>query len=159
MVLNLNNGIDNTSDEVREMLTEFMTEVDETLASFKSDITNQIATLKSDMTTQITAVKTDVNTTKTTLNSAITSKAIVKSVQRGRATPEGNSNTAIKINTVNPDKCLVLLEGTRTGSSYATTVPTLVSLTSTVLTVSPSGQSISGNYNVHEFSWQVIEFY
>lgn len=159
MVLNLNNGIDNTSDEVREMLTAFIDDVNETLTAFENDVTNQIAALKSDMTTQITAVKTDVNTTKTTLNSAISSKAIVKSVQRGRATPEGNSNTAITIKTVNPDKCLVLLEGTRTGSSYATTVPTLVSLTSTVLTVSPSGQSISGNYNVHEFSWQVIEFY
>lgn len=159
MVLNLNNGIDNTSDEVREMLTAFIDDVNETLTAFENDVTNQIAALKSDMTTQVTAVKTDVNTTKTTLNSAISSKAIVKSVQRGIATPSGDGNTVININTVNPNKCLVELHGSRTGSSYATFTPTLVSLTATALTVSKSGQTISGNFNVHDFSWQVIEFY
>ena len=83
---------------------------------------------------------------------------IVKSVQRG-VEHFFTGDQEIAINSVNPDKCAVLLNTDRVGMS-GTGVSTgtgcyLVNLTATVLTITSSTNSSSG-YNV---SWQVIEFY
>ena len=77
---------------------------------------------------------------------------IVKSVQRGISTGAGmtvsGEGQTITISEVDPNKCLVLINGT-----------VLSSLKSTSLTVASSMTTNNeGNYTAR-FSWQVIEFY
>lgn len=83
------------------------------------------------------------------IKAQITNKGIVKSVQRG-ITDKDSSNYEITISSVNPNKCLVLLNGFpyELNGSHNLYV---ISLTSTRLTVRTSG--------VYASSWQVIEFY
>lgn len=83
----------------------------------------------------------------------------IKSIQRGRATvTEANTVYRITINSIEPSKSIVLLDGV---SMYSTTtaavsLPTFYSLTATALEVISSG-SRTGSFS--QFSWQVIEFY
>ncbi len=81
---------------------------------------------------------------------------IVKSVQRGRTT-----STTISISTVNPNKCVVILNGelscvTISGVVKDVYTPSLVSITSTTLTI--TANSYSSGPTVYS-SWQVVEFY
>ena len=89
------------------------------------------------------------------------SKGAVKSIQRGIAMggSDSGANITIAINQVNPDKCIVLLDGQyyRANEMY---MPTLVSLTATQMVVTPCGFLNSTlTYISSAISWQVIEFY
>lgn len=82
----------------------------------------------------------------------------VKSVQRGYTSGgEYDDDVTITINTINPNKAIVILNASMSqhADSGQVHTPYVVSLTSTVLTV-------GNHYTPHDaekFSWQVIEFY
>lgn len=91
-------------------------------------------------------------------NAIITSGAIksIKSVQKGVATTHGN----ITINSVNPSKCIVLLNGTSIAYNSVGFLPLVAKLTSTALTVYNSETGDTGRRgDTYTYSWQVIEFY
>lgn len=81
--------------------------------------------------------------------------SVIKSIQRG-VSDGGSTNITITISTVNPGKCMVILdhEGGSVDTSYYT--PYLIGISSTSFVTSPS--YVSGPYFIR-FSWQVIEFY
>lgn len=98
----------------------------------------------------------------------------VKSIQRGIATFEMSSSNpytlvspTININTVNPDKCIVLINGdvaSSTGSNYSIPSTTcgvyLSSISQEEIVVGSNVRGISGAVLIQKtFSWQVIEFY
>jgi uncharacterized protein YoxC len=174
MIFNMSAG-DNTSEEVTVLLTEFMNEVNNTLTAFKSEVNTMLTGFTNEVDADITAlsnsvssVKTDVGTVKSnvgtlttslsTLSSTVNSipKGAVKSVQRGVHGGSATDNITITINTVNPSKCMVLLQRTRD----TTNLPSLVSIASTSFTVTTSSAVYSTSPNTASpFSWQVIEFY
>ena len=174
MIFNLSAG-DNTSEEVAILLTEFMSEVNDTLTSFKSeintmltgftnDVDSDITTLSGSVTAlsnNLTTVKTDVATVKSSVSTLSTTvsgipKSAVKSIQRGVHSGSATENITISISTVNPSKCMVLLQSTRD----TTNLPSLVSIASTSFTVTTSSSVYSTSPNTASpFSWQVIEFY
>jgi len=91
----------------------------------------------------------------------------IKQILHGTQAGSNTANITITLpEEVNPDMCLVILNGTRT--SYRPTqnaptiyvrVPSLVAKTSTSITVTASSyQDNSGTYPV-SFSWQVIEYH
>ena len=98
----------------------------------------------------------------TILDSDVITNGAVKSVQRGVITLSTSTRVLTKeitISSVNPDKCLVLINE-RQNELYIDSAAflhgqSLASLTSTVLTLycAPSG------YVSTNVSWQVIEFY
>ena len=90
---------------------------------------------------------------------------IVKSVQRGISTGAGmtvsGEGQTITISEVDPNKCLVLINGTvyYNENTHSWHHAVLSSLKSTSLTVASSmTTNNAGNYSAR-FSWQVIEFY
>lgn len=95
------------------------------------------------------------------LLSAIATKSVIKSIQRGRT-----SSTTIKIHNVNPDKCIVLLNnslvGYAKGSSGSLSIEgaITINLTNTLLTIEANQKyDYSGGTNKYYVGWQVIEFY
>ena len=81
----------------------------------------------------------------------------IKSIQRG-TTSISNSIT-ITISKVDPNKCVVLLNGNAwdtTPGLYASSLPYLKSITETSLTISASKWFDPGPSAI--ISWQVIEF-
>lgn len=146
MIFNVSTG-DNTSEEVSVMLTEFIGEVNSQLSTFKSEINTLLTGFKGDVNSQVSALTSAVNNVP---------KGAVKSVQRGVHSGSATDNITITINTVNPSKCMVLLQRTRD----TTNLPSLVSITSTSFTVTTSSAVYSSSPNAPSpFSWQVIEFY
>lgn len=88
---------------------------------------------------------------------------IIKSVQRGVSGEEGepSGTLSISISSVDPNKCLVILDNSvsKSGQDYhATHSAYLKSLTSNTLTVGTNYLSSGLDYG-YLFSWQVIEFY
>lgn len=138
MILNLSAG-DNTSEEVEVLLTELETEINTLMTELKSDVESMMTKLNNDVSSAVATLST---------------RGAVKSVQRGVAKTNGSGLT-ININTVNPNKCLVVLNAS-TSNSY---LPMLRSITSNTLTVSEVGNFSSGEFYSYDFSWQVIEFY
>lgn len=82
-------------------------------------------------------------------------KSAIKSIQRGTFTSYKNENISITISEVNPDRCVVILDGVGTTYNYPTSV-SLVSLTENTLTVQTP--SLSSSTYAGTYSWQVIEF-
>ena len=84
--------------------------------------------------------------------------SVIKSIQRGVISDKSYEVT-VNINKVNPDKCMVILNGgiSDVDNSYSQNIlsPYLVSLTDTTLTVNVSGAVDKMTTTV---SWQVIEF-
>ena len=83
---------------------------------------------------------------------------IVKSVQRGTSGSTSDSEITISINTVKPDKCIVILDYSSrwTDTTYAYYEGVyLYSLASTTLQI----RSKNGIKSSVSVSWQVIEFY
>ena len=157
MIFNLSAG-DNTSEEVEVLLIEFMNEVNNTLTSFKSEINTMLTGFTNDVDSDMVSLSNDIATVKSSISTMNTTVGnlggAVKSVQRGVAKTNGSGLT-ININTVNPNKCLVVLNAS-TSNSY---LPMLRSITSNTLTVSEVGNFSSGEFYSYDFSWQVIEFY
>ena len=146
------------AEAIAAMLTEFIGEVNNTLTSFKSEVNTMLTGfsngIDADMTALSSAVNTSVNTLSTTVNNI--PKGAVKSVQRGVHGGSATDNITININTVNPSKCMVLLQRTRD----TTNLPSLVSIASTSFTVTTSSAVYPTSPNTASpFSWQVIEFY
>lgn len=87
----------------------------------------------------------------------------VKSVQRGISSAS-DYTVNITINSVNPNKCFVVLNNSTIGYGAGTSYmhikgSTVESLTSTRLSIKPNSYTVgSSNYN-GSVSWQVIEFY
>lgn len=91
------------------------------------------------------------------------SVSIVKSVQRGTT-----SSTNVSISTVNPNKCIVIINnGVLTGSASGenTTGAYITALTATQLTITQntyyaySKNDGTNTKRTSRISWQVIEFY
>ena len=171
MILNLSAG-ENTSEEVNVLLTEFMSEVNNTLTNFKSEVNSMLTgftrDIDSDITTlsnNVATVKTDVATVKSsvsTMNTTVSNLGgAVKSIQRGvHGGSNNHENIIININPVNPDKCVVFISMPRNSWTYSSDYqPQLVSITTTSITVSPSGTYSDGTMSPSSFSWQVVEFY
>ncbi len=80
---------------------------------------------------------------------------VVKSVQRGKVSIDGNDKT-VYINTVDPDKCIVLLD--IASNSNGTTIRNnyLSELTSSKLVIGASGGSTGISALI---GWQVVEFF
>ena len=171
-----NTGVSaNNSEEIAAMLTQFMSEVNNTLTSFKSEVNTMLTGFTDEVNSDITAlsgsvttlsnnvatVKTDVATVKSNVSTLSTTtnsipKGAVKSVQRGVHAGSATDNITISISTVNPSKCMVLLQPTRD----TTNLPSLVSIASTSFTVTTSSSVYSSSPNTASpFSWQVVEFY
>ena len=75
---------------------------------------------------------------------------IIKSIQRGTT-----SSTKVTINTVNPDKCIVLLDNsTLSNGEYYVDGAYVVKLKEDTLELS----SNYSNKNNHTVGWQIIEF-
>jgi ABC-type transporter Mla subunit MlaD len=184
MILNMSKGADNSGaviEAVESLLTGFKTEISGLIAGVTTDVAalkSSVSTLSGDVSTlsssvstvntNVAAVKTDVagvksnvSTLSTNLSTVSTAvgnipKAAVKSVQRGVHSGSATDNITITINTVNPSKCMVLLQRTRD----TTNLPSLVSIASTSFTVTTSSAVYSTSPNTASpFSWQVIEFY
>ena len=88
--------------------------------------------------------------------------SIVKSVQRGTAHEDDEtSEISITISTVNPSKCMVLLDNGNVNyeGSAGDNLPgsRVVSLTSNRLTI--TNQYIRYDFSTDGIGWQVIEFY
>lgn len=151
MIFNITKPVDN-SEQIETMLNSFVSETSQVLTAFKTDVSSELAAFKSGINDQITALTNIINNVP---------KSAVKSVQRG--THGGSSSTeniTININSVNPDKCLVLISLPRNSWTYAHDYfPQLVSIAATSITVSPSGSYSDGVMSPSSFSWQVIEFY
>lgn len=86
---------------------------------------------------------------------------VVKSVQRGVTT-----KTSITISTVNPQKCLVILNnsflsyGYGSGNYISYVYGSIVkSLTENNLTITKNYYDYSSSESYTEVSWQIIEFY
>ena len=91
----------------------------------------------------------------------------VKSVQRGTYTFSSSNTGTITISTVNPDKCMVLIDNGIVGTSAASSSKNytgtaygsyLVSLAETKLTVSTNETINDSSPSYGTISWQVIEF-
>ena len=98
----------------------------------------------------------------TILDSDVITNGAVKSVQIGVCTINKSTSATTKtitINSVDPDKCLVLLNISLIGNNLGSSLPeqgaSLYSLKSTVLNIHCSTQT---NRNMY-VSWQVVEFY
>ncbi len=112
----------------------------------------------------LTIGKTDevLGDTKKILTAVSGGTGVVRSVQRGRCSfynaPQNNESIyhrEININSVNPQKSIVLINGAL-GSTYTRTV-FLIDLTSNTLRLGATW-SVSGD-ETKDVSWQVIEFY
>ena len=132
MVFNMSNS---TTAEVAAILDELKLEVNNILASVKSEVNGMI----------------------TNLNGVVNSIGTVKSIQRGTLEPTGSGapEVTVNINTVNPDKCMVLLNTSLIMGGDTAYTPALLELTATSFTVTWNGTWSDGCV----FSWQVIEFY
>ena len=172
MIMNLSSGDGGKlADEVGALLTEFMSEVNNTLTGFKSEVNTMLTSFTNDVDSDITAlstnlstVKTDVATVKSNVSTLSTTvngipKGAVKSVQRGTVAGTPNKSTEITISTVNPSKCLVLLNVNEIGGNGYNYLPTVYSLTATKLTITQTYISFTSENNTTNISWQVIEFY
>lgn len=83
---------------------------------------------------------------------------VVKSVQRGVAEFRTDTVMSISINTVNAQKCMVILDGNFSNSSSNDSIPYCKNLTSNLLEI--YANFINASYGSMRFiSWQVIEFY
>ena len=85
----------------------------------------------------------------------------VKSIQKGVVTINDTSSVTVSINTINPDKAFVILDGTagiNTTNVSGQFDGYLLSLTSNQLTIGLPEPEASGNLQ-SKFSWQVVEFY
>ena len=88
----------------------------------------------------------------------------VKSVQRGIINT--SKTTTVKLNSINPNKCIVILNSEYSGISeesssrdHYVNQSYIQSLTSTSLTISENLRYGDGDYNYGNVSYQVIEFY
>lgn len=115
----------NTSEEVAIILSNLKSEVTTLLADFKAEVMSAVSP--------------------------------VKSIQRGSLEPTGSGapEVTVNINTVNPDKCMVLLNTSLIMGGDTAYTPALLELTATSFTVTWNGTWSDGRV----FSWQVIEFY
>ena len=141
MIFNLSAG-DNTSEEVEVLLTELETEINTLMTELKSDVESMITKLNNDVSSAVATLST---------------RGAVKSIQRGIANNNTTDLINININTVNPDKCLVILNSSSTADIKSQ--PTLKSLTSNLLTVTSASYYNGYDYYGVSFSWQVVEFY
>ena len=85
--------------------------------------------------------------------------SVIKSIQRGTITwAKSKISEMVSISSVDVDKCIVLLDGSITGSysNLSTSSPILNSLTSKYLTIVINNASNTGT---DKTSWQIIEFY
>lgn len=80
----------------------------------------------------------------------------IKSIQRGVFSSFPAGSQTFTLSSVNPAKCMVLLNGYATSDTGSYGRPYLSSLTSTALTVA-AAPSLTANTN-GQYSWQVIEF-
>lgn len=185
MIMNLSNG-DNSSEEITELLNDFISEVNNTLASFKSEINTMLTGFTDEVNSDITALSSTVNTVKTdvatvksnvsTLSTTVNNipKGAVKSVQRG-VIPAGTSTKTyenfsvysgkpqgyyidVTISAVsNINKCFVYSNvSSVTGS---TGIPKLVNTTTLRLYVNGDNGDFDSLLNYSAISWQVVEFY
>ena len=87
---------------------------------------------------------------------------VVKSVQRGILGESNGRDVSITISTVDPDKCLVIIdEGTEYNPSNDDRLlyPYIRGLTSDTLSLARGGIKQGYYFFSHAMSWQVIEFY
>lgn len=101
----------------------------------------------------------------------LSSGSVIKSIQRGllagNRSPSNEVDVDIAINTVNPNKCFVILDGVPTTgtNTYMTISAHLRGLTANTLTIRPAyrqdplSEPDSKFGNPLEISWQLIEFY
>lgn len=120
-----------------------------------SDLSTPLDTILKNTTYGLSAIKNAI----TALSTGGT-VPIVKSVQRGTTTGDRGY---VNISTVNPSKCIVLLNGytivpSTDQAASAFFLPYIVYFTSNQLGIGNSGTSQAGQTYV-TFDWQVIEFY
>lgn len=97
-------------------------------------------------------MNTNINTINTNVGTLINGR-VVKSVQRGVRAGSGSTT----ISTVNPSKCMVLINGFSGEDGFGKyALPYVLELTSTKLTIAVSGKGTSAEFSN---SWEVIEFY
>lgn len=90
---------------------------------------------------------------------------VIKSVQRGTVTADRYGDATVTISAVNPDKCIILLNGIALyetqsdGKGMSHALPIIASLSATSLVLDYSGYLTSSSLGNPAFSWQVIEFY
>lgn len=98
------------------------------------------------------------------IENTLTGLSIVKSIQRGTATKNSSSSTLYEANitTVNPDKCIVLIDGSAgifySSSNYDygyTVLPYIESITANKITFSFASTPDRST----SVGWQLIEFY
>lgn len=159
-------AIKSVVDSIKSVVDSIKTTTDGTKTKVDT-----IDTRTNTMNTNVNTVNTNLNTVNTNLGSPMTSAnnatsanahaklnyllanmptGIVKSVQRGLFTDSG-TYADITINTVNPNKCLVTVEG---GGGTYNAAMALYALTANQIrfrrTVSSAGM---------EYSYQIVEFY
>lgn len=146
-----------TSQEILTKLATALTQaqnngtnISSVLNQSQSNGTN-IATLLSNLSKTLTQAQTNgtnINSVKSSLANGI---SVIKSVQRGTTTRQDE----ITISTVDPDKCLVIVNGDSSisqSSGYYKAAVVVSDLTATQLSLKfPSSTSWNA-------SWQVIEF-
>lgn len=124
--------------------------ITEKASSLSAGISDNKAILNNS-TYGLSALKTAINTVISNITGGKT--PIVKSVQRGEASPGSAFNIAVTINAVNVNKSILIIENGNDGSKANTNYLSsgaFVSSTSIKLYTSNSGARVP---------WQVIEFY
>lgn len=113
---------------------------------------------KNDLQTFVT--KADLQVLRNEIIASLpTGNSVIKSIQRGRISPSDEGEPCIFDTPVNPDKCIVLIDGNKVvgGASEEYSVePHLYELTSTSVTFNTT---ISNTRERGAYSWQVVEFY
>ena len=112
----------------------------------------------------IITTETDISGIATTLaeiKAATQESGAIKSIQRGTASSVDTGNITITLSTVNPDKCMVLLNNRllRGSGEYGVTYGSFVTnLTEDALTITSNYHINSSIYTYGNIGWQVIEF-
>ncbi len=158
MIFNLSADVTSKVTELMELtesisnkLNQFNTDVDTRLTAISSKIDSRATNID----TQLVTLNSKSSTIDTLIR-ALNTKT-VKSIQRG-VTSGSSNRTTVTIKTVDPDKCLVLVDVAQVTGVNHNYIPVMASLSATQLVITES--YMTGSTNIPTaFSWQVIEFY
>ena len=158
------NNIENKIDELGTLITNTKSVVD-TVNTNVTSVNSSVGTINknvSSVKSTVSTINTNVNTANTnitTIKSNIGST--IKSIQRGLSSITACETKTITINSVTPEKCLVILNGggwTVATGALNNSDAIFNSLSATSLVVGTQGYTGASTNGSASFSWQVIEY-
>lgn len=138
------------SKPLNELIEEIPSEISPQVNAMKSLI-GQANPTASNRTTVMNYLK---------IIEGLSSMSVIRSIQRGIAIGERNGNATVGISSVDPSKCIVIIDNSLVSHNPSG----LVGRGAYLLSVSSGSITFGGNYEVanrdsaYAFSWQIIEF-